>query len=542
MTLYQPKKTAEGRANIHDIMEKSPLLKSALIHSPNVGAFFALLWYLERMAIFHFHAQVIKRSAGKSATAAAAYRSGGEIHDDRNDTTHDYTKKGGVEYSEIMTPKGELPDWVNDRGELWNEVEKAERRGDAQLCREFDIALPVELSVNTHKEMIREFAKKQLTDKGMIADYSIHYPTRKEGITPNPHVHIMTTMRTIDANGFGNKNRDWNKKELVTDLRKAWEKTANKHLEEKGVWNRKAIKKIDCGKTQNGNSFHYGKAGKYKAQREGKIDIAYEHLTDKLIKSKKFDVKIYVGINKPEYSEYIKKQDPKRLSQIVDEAKMRPKALDDFAHKKEREEVSKRFLARNKKEMEESQKRKTSMEEGGGQPKEESPVKIPEIKEPPNLEKAKEDPEFAKDYKRKLNSQFSAEVDKYKKQYNAELSEKREGLEKEKNHLDREKKDIDRDLSKMNKNPISRFLNRDSIETNNRFLEETIKAQEKNKALGENLYSEGEMIHAEAIKKATEAIPEVKGELDAVKQITSQQDAEKREQKKQEKTNEGNER
>ena len=180
------------------------------------------------MAIYHLHAKVISRSDGRSATAAAAYRAGENITDTRTGLTFDYTKKGGVDHTEIIAPDN-APVWASDRAALWNEVEKAEKRKDAQVCREVEIALPCELSNDQQLDLVRRFVHVQFVSRGMIADVAIHRAKDE-----NPHAHILLTMRSIDANGFGQKVRAWNDKELLENWRAAWEAHANLALEKSG--------------------------------------------------------------------------------------------------------------------------------------------------------------------------------------------------------------------------------------------------------------------------------------------------------------------
>lgn len=146
------------------------------------------------MAIYHLHCKVFSRRKGQTAIAAAAYRSGTKLEDYELGTVSDYTKKKGIAFSEIALPSN-APKEYADREVLWNAVQEVEKSKDAQLCREFEIALPKELSLVEQIELVRTFAKL-LVSEGMIADYSIH--DKKDG---NPHVHILTTMRGIDDNG-----------------------------------------------------------------------------------------------------------------------------------------------------------------------------------------------------------------------------------------------------------------------------------------------------------------------------------------------------
>ncbi len=186
------------------------------------------------MAIWHLRAQIIGRSKGKSAVGAAAYRSGSSLHSEYTDLTFDYSKKRGIAHSEIMTPEC-APDWSKNREELWNAVERCEKRKDATLAREIEVALPTELSLSQNKELIREYIKDQFISLGMVADLSIHDVDEK-----NPHAHIMLTMRPISEKGFGQKERSWNDIKVFEQWREQWAVITNKHLALSGI-----DKKID---------------------------------------------------------------------------------------------------------------------------------------------------------------------------------------------------------------------------------------------------------------------------------------------------------
>ncbi|RDZ12880.1 molybdopterin-guanine dinucleotide biosynthesis protein MobA [Priestia megaterium] len=155
------------------------------------------------MAIYHLSIQIISRSKGQSAVAAAAYRSCEKLHDERTDEQKFYARDVQPE-TMILTPTN-APEWMKDRNRLWNEVEKVEKRKDSQLARELNIALPIELNHDQQKELIQSFAQNEFVEKGMVADIAIHRDDAN-----NPHAHIMLTMRNLDQNGFGKKNRDWN--------------------------------------------------------------------------------------------------------------------------------------------------------------------------------------------------------------------------------------------------------------------------------------------------------------------------------------------
>ena len=100
------------------------------------------------MAIYHLSASIVKRSAGRSVVAAAAYRAAAKIEDVTTGLVHDYTRKKGVDHSEILSPISASlgNEWLTNRQELWNKIEEIERRRDAQLAREITLAIPRELS------------------------------------------------------------------------------------------------------------------------------------------------------------------------------------------------------------------------------------------------------------------------------------------------------------------------------------------------------------------------------------------------------------
>ncbi|TJZ78696.1 MobQ family relaxase [Paracoccus hibiscisoli] len=188
------------------------------------------------MAIYHFDASVISRSKGRSATAASAYRAAERVVDRRTGEVHDYTRKHGVEHTEILAPE-HAPDWARDRSALWNAVEQIERRKDAQVSREVRVALPSELTAEQNRDLVRGFVQAQFVSRGMVADIALHAPGR-EGDQRNHHAHIMLTTREIGPEGFGAKNRDWNAKEVLVDWRSSWAEHVNQTLERCNVHER----------------------------------------------------------------------------------------------------------------------------------------------------------------------------------------------------------------------------------------------------------------------------------------------------------------
>ena len=214
------------------------------------------------IALFHFHVTQIKRSAGQSAVAAAAYRSGEKLHSEYYGEDSDYTKKGGVICSEILLPP-QAPPPFSDRETLWNAEEKVERGKRAQLAYSFDIALQNEFSMQENIELARHFLLEQYVSRGMVADYAIHQPDKEDGGIQNPHFHVMCPIRPIEPDGkWGNKQRreyvldeqgerirdeagnyvfnavpitDWGKPETLEFWREQWAQLCNTRFAEKGL-------------------------------------------------------------------------------------------------------------------------------------------------------------------------------------------------------------------------------------------------------------------------------------------------------------------
>lgn len=160
------------------------------------------------MAIYRLSIKIISHGKGKSAVAAAAYRSGAKITNEYDGEIHDYTKKGGIAHTEILLLENAPPGY-SDRSVLWNAVEKIEKSRNSQLAREIEIALPIELSVGQNISLIRAYCNEHFVSKGMCADICIH--DKNDG---NPYAHIMLTMRSFEPDG------SWaakSKKEYILD-------------------------------------------------------------------------------------------------------------------------------------------------------------------------------------------------------------------------------------------------------------------------------------------------------------------------------------
>jgi len=188
------------------------------------------------MAIYHLSVKTVSRSAGRSATAAAAYRAGVKITDGRTGEIHDYTRKGGVQSATLIVP-AEAAAWANDREVIWNAAEQAEKRKNSTVAREFEIALPSELSPAERQRLAVDFAHELVARHGCAADVAIHAPG-KEGDNRNHHAHILLTTRRLTPDGMGEKTRELDDqktgKELVTQWRERFATLQNERLREAG--------------------------------------------------------------------------------------------------------------------------------------------------------------------------------------------------------------------------------------------------------------------------------------------------------------------
>jgi len=192
------------------------------------------------MAIYHFSVKTISRSAGRSAVACSAYRSGEKLIDERQGKEQDYTRKTGVEFTKIYAPKNTNPELL-DRNQLWNAVEKVERRKDANLAREFEIAFPHELNKEQRERMLNDLCQELVKRHSVIVDAAIHAPHTQSGSDErNYHAHIMFTGRQIDpeTGDFAKKrNRDFNKEnssQTVNQWRETFADITNQNLARAG--------------------------------------------------------------------------------------------------------------------------------------------------------------------------------------------------------------------------------------------------------------------------------------------------------------------
>ena len=160
------------------------------------------------MSLYHFSVKQVSRGKGQTVVGSAAYISGQKLHNDYYEEIHDYTRKQGVIYDEIMLPDF-VPDRFSDRQTLWNEVEFAEKGKRAQLAYSFNIALQNELTMEENVKLAREFCREQFVSRGMIVDMAVHEGESSDPeIADNPHFHVLVPIRPMNTDGtWGKKQR-----------------------------------------------------------------------------------------------------------------------------------------------------------------------------------------------------------------------------------------------------------------------------------------------------------------------------------------------
>ena len=185
------------------------------------------------MASYHCQVKTVRRSQGRSATAAAAYRTASRVTCEREGRVHDYSRKRGVEETLIALP-ADAPEWAEDRERLWNAAEAAEKRGNSVVAREWELALPHELGPEGRRELVETFAGRLVERYGVGVDAAIHAPHR-EGDQRNWHAHVMATTRELGPEGLGAKTRVLDVAKTggpeIALMREAWAGLQNEALE-----------------------------------------------------------------------------------------------------------------------------------------------------------------------------------------------------------------------------------------------------------------------------------------------------------------------
>ncbi len=240
---------------------------------------------------------MISRGKGQSAIAAAAYRSGDRLFDEQAEEQKFYRARSErIVFTDIMAPKN-APEWAHDRNTLWNQAERAEKRKDAQLAREIEIALPHELTDQQREWLVKDFAREAFVRRGYAVDIAIHAPD-KTSDDRNHHAHLMVTTRRLEASGFANsKESDTERaarreegrtaKQDLAELREQWAVLANRHLERHGHAARIDHRSLSEQGLDREPTVHLGYAANEMAQRgmsSDRMDALKEILTRNTIR------------------------------------------------------------------------------------------------------------------------------------------------------------------------------------------------------------------------------------------------------------------
>ena len=215
----------------------------------------------------HLSFQNISSGSGRSAIASASYRSGEKLFSEKEDRNYFYSRDIKPE-TFILVPNN-APEWARDRERLWNEVESVENKANSRYAKEFNVALPIELSDDEQRELLTKYVQENFVESGMVADVAIHRDHKG-----NPHAHVMLTNRPFNPDGTwgvkskkeyildenGNKmytgtsrypksrkvlTTDWDKKEKINEWRANWAKSVNRVLEEKNLPDRISEKTLE---------------------------------------------------------------------------------------------------------------------------------------------------------------------------------------------------------------------------------------------------------------------------------------------------------
>ena len=223
------------------------------------------------MAIFHLSVKTVSRSAGRSATAAAAYRAGAKITDERTGEIHDYTRKGGVNSADLVLPDG-APEWAADRAALWNAAEQKETRKNSTVAREFEIALPDELTPAERQRLAHDLAREIVERHGCAADVAIHVPGA-DGDHRNHHAHILLSTRRLGPDGFTEKTRELDDQktgpQIVTQWRERFASLQNERLRQAGIDARVDHRRLEAQGIDREPTRHLGPAASGYERRTG---------------------------------------------------------------------------------------------------------------------------------------------------------------------------------------------------------------------------------------------------------------------------------
>jgi hypothetical protein len=271
------------------------------------------------MAQYHLSATMVSRKKGQSAVGSAAYRAGERIKDEHRGKWYDYRTHPGILHKEILAPD-DTPDWMLDRAQLWNAVEKIEKRKDSQVARSIDVSLMSELSLDQNVELIRGFIREQFVKQGMIADLAIHAPG-PDSDDRNIHAHILLTTRVVTGSGFGKKNRDWDDREELREWREAWADHANRALEREGFDARIDHRTLEDQGIDREPTTHVGPSGKAMEKSGRTSDRAKKNRDIKATNDQLDLIKEELAQSEERLADLRRRLDAERMEQIQDTAR-----------------------------------------------------------------------------------------------------------------------------------------------------------------------------------------------------------------------------
>jgi len=169
----------------------------------------------------------------RSVLSAASYQSGEVLYSQKKKRDVDAREAGDgdVLFTEIIAPDG-APEWVFDRGELWNNAEANPPRKDARLGKKIMVAFTRDVPDNMRLDLLRDYVQ-QFVDMGCVADVAVHNDPQDH----NPHVHILLSTYRLKADGFegkGGKIEQLDRRKFVNSVRKSWADLTNQYLKKAG--------------------------------------------------------------------------------------------------------------------------------------------------------------------------------------------------------------------------------------------------------------------------------------------------------------------
>lgn len=433
------------------------------------------------MAIYHCSIKVVGRSQGRSAVAAAAYRAGEKIENERDGIVHDFTRKSGVVHTEIMAPKN-APEWATDRNRLWNVVETIEKRKDAQLAKEVEVALPKEFSKEQQLQLVRDYVQDQFVSRGMIADIAIH--DKGDG---NPHAHILLSTREITPEGFGKKNRDWNPdfansqnqngfvkdSAKCVDWRAAWADHANSALERVGIQERIDHRSLKEQGLDRMPTIHEGPNVREMEKRHVKTDRGDLNRLAKEYNAVVIELEAYRK----------KKEERQKEAQELKSELINGNAVRSMRNRDHAEQLNQ--ISNKNKELQEQKSLPdtVSLQEYIEQRKQKNEGRNAEVGIKDNIERLKEsNPEFAGSIEKAKENVRQREKDRQEREDNLRkinLSQNRlKDLEQRNQEIEKVKKELATKTEERNKLGLFSFKKKNQLDRKIKELEKSLKAKE----------------------------------------------------------------